>query len=92
MEFVKEEVRGMKGHNWASLSTGQEVQGSIPGSAIGFSIGEMIPWYVRTAVSVSQCPLSMFCSVLSLEESLHSGEHRSVEALQLCPCSYLWSI
>ena len=70
-----------------SLPYDQEVPSSIASSVMGFfSDGELFHGVYGLDASAFQCPLSIFCPLLPSEVA-----HRSGEALQLCPCSYMWS-
>ena len=72
------------------LPTDQEVSGSISGYAVLFF--SYIELFHKMYGVVFQCILSMFRHVLCSEDFFHSDNHKSEEALQLCKCSYLWSI
>ena len=70
-----------------SLATGQGISGSIPGSiAVHFSRGEL--FHLVRAGCFFLCVLYP-CSVLYFlrRRPMHSTDHRSEEALELCPCS-----
>ena len=72
-----------------TLSSDQAVPGSIPCSAMRFfSSGELFHVYTNW---LSQYRFSMFCPC-RWKRPLHSANHRSGEALQLCACSNVWSI
>ena len=66
-----------------SLPSDQEVPGSIPASIVFFN-GYLFLFMYRFVVSV------FFVHILPyvlFRRSLHYNDHRSVEGLQLCPCS-----
>ena len=70
-----------------SLSTEQQVLGSIPGSALGlFSSGELFHSIYGLGISL------LFAHVLSYDvigECLWTFDFRSGETLQLCSCFYM---
>ena len=77
--------------NFNQLFTDQEVPSSIAGFTVNcFSSRKL--FHVMCMIFVCftvLCPCSVLCCLRRMP--LHSTEYRSGEALQMCPCSYVWS-
>ena len=76
-----------------SLPTDQEVPDSIPGYAMAFFLGENYSTVCKDWVFlrfIEFCLCSVLCCIR--RRALYSPGKKSGQALQLDPCSFVWSI